>query len=245
MTFGPTPVDATRTLAPASWTEGCVTPDTLGVTELETAYGDLAALVDSLEERDTWLATGCLGLCVRDLVLHVLSDAQRALVALATPAGRSPDKDAVTYWLDSPGPDDPQWRGLRALRTMAAAYGLAALQRDFRGTTAAVVRVAARTDADEVVETQGHAMTVGDLTRTLVFEAAVHHLDLVAQLPRGGPSSRVLAVVRETLDGLLGRPGPPEWDDVTYALKATGRQELTPAEARALGVSPGRFSLIP
>jgi hypothetical protein len=31
----------------------------------------------------------------------------------------------------------------------------------------------------------------------------------------------------ETLDGVLGQPVPASWDDVEYALKATGRAQLT------------------
>jgi hypothetical protein len=215
------------------------------VEELAVQYGDLIGVIGSVSEEEAWLPTGCLGFAVRDLVLHVLSDAQRALVALAAPVDREPDRDAVTYWRDSPGPDDPQWRSLRALRTMASAYGLESLKRDWRETGGAVVALAARTDRSAVVGTQGHALAVPDLAATLVFESAVHHLDLVAHLDRPGPRPGPLRVVRATLDGLLGRPVPLGWDDVTYARKATGRQDVTPGEAEALGVAGPRFSLIP
>ena len=80
---------------------------------LRVAYDDLAALAASLREQDSWLPTRCLGWVVRDLVLHLLSDAQRGLVALAAPAAGPPDRDAVTYWVDSPSGDDPEFRNVR------------------------------------------------------------------------------------------------------------------------------------
>lgn len=74
---------------------------------LRTAYGDLSNLAGSLTEREAWLSTGCTGWSVRDLVFHLLADAQRGLVALAVPVEGSPDRDAVTYWTDAPSGDDP------------------------------------------------------------------------------------------------------------------------------------------
>src|SRR5262249_30999249 len=72
---------------------------------LRVAYGDLTVLAASLTEEDSWLPTGCRGWVMRDLVLHLLSDAQRGLVALATPSDEPPDRDAVTYWVDAPSGD--------------------------------------------------------------------------------------------------------------------------------------------
>ena len=91
---------------------------------LRVAYGDLAGLAESLSERDSWCATGCPGWAVRDVVFHLLGDAQRALVSLLTPSDGPADRTAVTYWIDSPGQHDPDSRGLRATRTMASAWGL-------------------------------------------------------------------------------------------------------------------------
>ena len=54
---------------------------------------------------------------------------------------------------------------------------------------------------------------------------------------------RALAVVRETLDALLGGQAPAGWDDATYALKGTGRLALTGEERTALGALSGRFPL--
>jgi hypothetical protein len=215
------------------------------VEQLAVQYGDLTAVIESVSEQEAWLPTGCLGFAVRDLILNVLSDAQRALVALATPVERASDRDAVTYWKDSPGPDDAQWRSLRSLRSVASAYSLDALKRDWRETARAVVALIGRTDRSWVVETQGHALTVPDLAATLVFESCVHHLDLVEQLDRPGPGAGPLGVVRATLDGLLGQSLPLDWDDVTYARKATGRRDLTSVEADSLGVAGPQFSLIP
>jgi hypothetical protein len=211
---------------------------------LREAYHGLTDLVCSVSEREAWLPTGCAGWSVRDLVLHLLSDAQRGLVALATPSTDEPDRDAVTYWHDSPSGDDPEYREVRAVRTMASAYRLARLAEEYAETARAVVWLAGRTDPRTPVATQGHTLRAADLVETLVVEAALHHLDLVVHLDRLGPAAGPLAAVRRTLDGLLGRPVPLDWDDITYARAATGRLTLTAEETAALGDDATRLPLL-
>lgn len=211
---------------------------------LETAYEDLARLALSVTEEEAWLPTGCTGWSVRDLLLHLLSDAQRGLVALATPAHATADRDAVSYWTDAPSGDDAEYRGLRGTRIVASAYGLSRLVEQYAETARAVVHLASRTPDDRVVGTQGHTLTVPDLVSTLVVEAALHHLDLVTHLTRPGPADEPLRTVRNTLDGLLGRPEPVGWDDATYARSATGRRGLTASERAALGSDADRLPLL-
>jgi hypothetical protein len=57
------------------------------------------------------------------------------------------------------------------------------------------------------------------------------------------PEPASLALVRRVLDGLLGAPVPASWDDVTAALKGTGRVPLTGADGRALGPAASKFPL--
>ncbi len=85
-------------------------------------------------------------------------------------------------------------------------------------------------------------MTVRDLVATLAVEGAVHHLDLVASLPdQPGPGPQPLALVRRTLEGLVGAPAPAFWEDRTWALIGTGRQPLTPPQRAALGTAADRL----
>ncbi|HEX8495973.1 MAG TPA: maleylpyruvate isomerase N-terminal domain-containing protein [Actinomycetales bacterium] len=214
------------------------------VTALADAYGDLAALTRELDEPRSWQPTGCSGWAVRDLVHHLLGDAQRALVALHSPAAEPPDRDHATYWSDAPGQDDPESRGLRATRTMASAWRLDALLGTYRETAAAVVRCAAEVAPGARVATQGHVLLVDHLVATLVVEAGLHHLDLVAHLDLPGPRPRALAVVRQTLDAVLGRPCPLPLYDAGWALVATGRRPPTVAERELLGLDADRLPLL-
>ena len=91
---------------------------------------------------------------------------------------------------------------------------------------------------------QGHVLGVEDLYATLAVEAAVHHLDLVVDLDRPGPGPAPLALVRRTLDGLLGRPAPVRWDDMTWARVGTGRQQLSADERKAMGSDADRLPLL-
>lgn len=217
---------------------------TTSVEALDTAYRDLSRLFGSLTEAESWRPTRCPGWVVRDLVLHLLEDAQRALVALATPVDAHPDRDAVSYWVDAPGAADPESRGVRALRSMASQCGLGYLTSTYAETTAAVCTLARRTPGQAAVATQNHVLRVDDLLATLVVEAAVHHLDAVVELDRPGPAAAPLAVVRRTLDGLLGRTVPGEWPDADWALVATGRTPPTAEHRSALGADITRLPLL-
>lgn len=214
------------------------------IDQLDRTYADLHAALRAVNGDDEWAPTGCAGWCVRDLVQHLLGDARRALVALGTPADSPPDTDSVSYWRSwSPDTDDAA-AGRRLTRVVSGVWSsLEPLRAAYVETCCAAVHLLRLADPDEPVATQGHVLTVADLTRTLLFEAAVHHLDLVANLDAPGPSAETLGLVRMTLDGLLGEPEPVGWDNATYALAATGRRPLTPAERSALGPLADRFPL--
>ncbi len=214
-----------------------------GLTALRVAYSDLATIATSIDEQGAWRPTRCAGWVVRDLLLHLLGDAQRGLVALATPASGPADRDAVTYWPDTATGADPESRELRNVRAVASAWGLGNLTRTFVETTRAVVTLAGRAAPDALVATGNHVLRVDDLLTTLAVEAAVHHLDLVVDLTRPGPRPEPLAMVRHTLDGLLGHPAPAEWPDERWALLGTGRVPPGGGERRFLGVATGRLPL--
>ncbi len=213
-------------------------------TALRIAYSDLTTIAATLDEQDAWQPTRCAGWAVRDLLVHLLGDAQRGLVALATPAAGPADRDALTYWADAPGGRDPDFRELRAQRTIASAWGLGPLSRTFGDTSRAVVTLAGRASPDAPVAAGDHVMRVDDLVTTLAVEAAVHHLDLVVALGRPGPRAEPLALVRHTLDGLLGRPAPTEWSDEWWALVGTGREPPGGRERRELGADAALLPLL-
>ncbi|MFF8997642.1 maleylpyruvate isomerase N-terminal domain-containing protein [Streptomyces achromogenes] len=212
---------------------------------LRAAYGAASAVVAGLGDEESWLPTGCTGWAVRDLLFHCVGDAQRALVALHTPTEEPADRDWVTYWQDWL----PDTVGAANGRRWARVNGSMFLEfEQLKGlcleTLAAVVHAAGAADPARRVVTQGHVLTAGDLITTLAVEATVHHLDVTVALPHApGPSPEGLAAVRATLDGLLGRPGLPEWGDAHYARVGTGRAALTAAERAALGPAADRFPL--
>ncbi|MFC9927759.1 maleylpyruvate isomerase N-terminal domain-containing protein [Streptomyces sp. NPDC127190] len=212
---------------------------------VRAAYEALSAVVAELGDEESWLPTDCTGWAVRDLVFHCLGDAQRALVALHTPASGPADRDAVSYWQEWRPDGVGAANGRRWARVSASMFlDWGQLRGLFLETLAAAAGAADGVGPGRHVATQGHVLTAGDLLLTLAVEATVHHLDLTAALPLApGPSPEGLAAVRATLDGLLGRPGLPEWSDRHYARVGTGRAALTEAERTALGAAADRFPL--
>ena len=216
---------------------------------LDAVYRNVTAVAGGLGEADLMRPSRCAGWAVADVLYHELLDARRALRTFASPADQPPDCDDVSYWTDyAPGGDAPAYAEesaahARYVRIAAAAYPPGTLAWEWSETAAAAVR-AGRACGHKAVTTQGHVLTVADFAATLAVEAAVHYLDLTVALPDApAPEPASLALVRRVLDGLLGTPVPASWDDVTAALKGTGRDPLTEADRQALGLSASRFPL--
>ncbi|MFC9693750.1 maleylpyruvate isomerase N-terminal domain-containing protein [Kribbella sp. NPDC056951] len=210
---------------------------------LGRAYGRLTETVQGLSTADFARETRCSGMPVGPLLVHVLYDAQRALIAFASPAVADPDRDFVSYWRDfPPGSDDDT----SFVRGVAAAYRKpGVLVQHWREVSEAAVRAAAV--AEGRVETQGHVLDVRDFVATLVLEATVHHLDLTLNLPDAPePDPEALRVTARTLDGLFGPEAWDviDWDTTTYVLKGTGRLPLDDADLDMLGQHADRLPLL-
>ncbi|WBB78351.1 maleylpyruvate isomerase N-terminal domain-containing protein [Micromonospora sp. WMMD882] len=227
-----------------------------GMTELRQAealaqaYAGITAVVADLDDGDLRRPTRCRGWLVADLLLHVLGDAQRALVTLASPADGPADVDQVSYWHSFPGGDTDGVADRHAwwIRRSAAAFerpgGIVRLWSD---TAPAAVRAAAAADPTAYVTTQGHVLRVADFLATLTTEAVLHHLDLIVDLPdAAGPGPLARAVTVSTMDGLLGDDvvRPARWTGDEHLLKAAGRLPLSDADHTELGPAADRFPLL-
>ena len=201
---------------------------------LDRAYGGVSDLAAGLSPNDLLATSRCHGWVVSDVLFHLLGDAQRALIGLASPVDDPPDRDFVTYWagyVQEAAAAANATAGIWATKRAAAAFldgrGAALLWRD---TAPAVVRAAGYADPHGRITTQGHVLAVADFLATLVTEAVIHHIDMSVNLsgaPR--PDDAALAVATQTLDGLLDRraPGvtwPAGRSAEDYLLSATGRQ---------------------
>jgi hypothetical protein len=191
---------------------------------LGEVYGAFTALVSELPDEDFARRTRAEAWSLRELLLHQLLDAQRALVAFASPTGREPDVDELTYWTPfRPSEGDGGAAHAAFVVRAAAAYdGPGGLVDQWRTTAAAAVRAAAAAPPAGRVETQGHVIAVPDLVSTLVTEATIHLLDATLEVPGAVPPD-ALAHTRRVLEGIRGGPLAPARDDVEAVLQATGR----------------------
>ncbi|MFF5370934.1 maleylpyruvate isomerase N-terminal domain-containing protein [Streptomyces sp. NPDC013187] len=208
-------------------------------------WAALRATVADLSDEDFGRPSGCTGWLVRDLVCHLIVDAQDVLITLATPSDREPTRDALTYWDVSDTPptgDDP----LDALTVrLAAAYedpGLLKFHLDDVGSAAG--RAAVFADPSGRVGTRDEVLTVGDFLSTYVMEWTLHHLDLIAHLPGAElPPAEGLVRSREMLERIAGGPFPSSFPDVDALLIGTGRRAPTEAEQAELGHLASRVPL--
>ncbi len=203
----------------------------------------LAAVAETPDE-DFERPSGCAGWLVRDLVCHLVIDAQDVLITLVTPAESAPTVNADTYWkpVAPPTGDDP----LDALiPRLAAAYGeprLLKFHLDDVGSAAG--RAAALADPAARVATQGEVLTAGDYLSAYVLEWTLHHLDLVARLPSAaGPPAEPLAAARASLERIAGDVFPASFSDRDALLIGTGRRAPDAAERAALGDLAARLPI--
>jgi uncharacterized protein (TIGR03083 family) len=206
----------------------------------------LRTAVAELPDADFARPSGCAGWLVRDLVCHLVIDAQDVLITLVTPAETEPTRDAVTYWEVAETPptgDDP----LDALTVrLAAAYGepwLLKFHLDDVGSAAG--RAAELADPGLRVGTRGEVLTAGDYLSAYVLEWTLHHLDLVANLPDAAqPPAEGLARTREILEKIAGTGFPASFSDKDALLVGTGRRTPSDAERAELGELAARLPLV-
>jgi hypothetical protein len=213
--------------------------------DFSRSWSALLAAVGEVTDEDFDQPSGCRGWLVRDLVCHLVIDAQDVLITLVTPADSAPTADATTYWdlVEPPSGDDP----LDALiPRLAAAYGDPALLRfhlDDVGSAAG--RAAELADPAALVSTKDKVLTAGDYLRAYVLEWTLHHLDLVARLPSAPrPPVQTLAAARTGLERIAGAPFPAELSDTDALLVGTGRRAPTADETAALGGLAARLPLV-
>ncbi|MFE9442016.1 maleylpyruvate isomerase N-terminal domain-containing protein [Streptomyces sp. NPDC006602] len=205
----------------------------------------LRTAVAELQDEDFARPSGCTGWLVRDLVCHLIIDAQDVLITLVTPAETEPTRDAVTYWeiVEAPTGDDP----LDALIVrLAAAYEepwLLKFHLDDVGSAAG--RAAELADPALRVGTRGQVLTAGDYLCAYVLEWTLHHLDLIAHLPDAAePPAEGLARSRELLEKIAGAAFPPTFSDKDALLIGTGRRAPTDAERAELGESAAQLPFV-
>ncbi|MFF9198235.1 maleylpyruvate isomerase N-terminal domain-containing protein [Streptomyces sp. NPDC014779] len=212
------------------------------------AWSALRAAVAALAEEDFERPSGCTGWLVRDLVCHLVIDAQDVLITLATPAApdAAPTCDAASYWQVSDRPptgDDP----LDALTVrLAAAYqdpGLLTFHLDDVGSAAG--RAAVLADPALRVETKGEVLTVVDYLDAYVLEWTLHHLDLIAHLPAGAPQppAATLGAARALLERVAGAEFPATLSDTAALLAGTGRRAPDETERAAFAAAGVRIPL--
>lgn len=202
--------------------------------------------VAGLPDEDFSQPSGCTGWLVRDLVCHLIIDAQDILITLVTPAATKPTRNAVTYWdvtRTPPAGDDP----LDALTVrLAAAYQeprLLKFHLDDIGSAAG--RAAGLADPNLRVSTRDEVLTAGDYLCAYVMEWTLHHLDLIAHLPDAAePPAEGLARSREMLEEIAGAAFPASFSDKDALLAGTGRRAPAGAEKAALGELAAKLPLV-
>jgi uncharacterized protein (TIGR03083 family) len=212
------------------------------VEALAAEYGLISEIVSALSPVELAQWSGCAGWTNADLIFHMLLDAQRALVALNSPGSGPVDRDFVTYWEGFVATDEGSRDHARFVRINAASHrDPTTIGSRWVGTAGAAVRNARTSEVDPIT-TQGHVLTAADFIATLVVEATIHHLDLVANLAgKSAPAAEAASLTTATLDGLLNVPQPAHWSGETYILKATGRAPLTVEDRTVLGAASDRI----
>jgi hypothetical protein len=216
------------------------------VGQFSDSWAALRAAVAALDPQDFAQPSGCAGWLVRDLVCHLVIDAQDVLITLVTPTDAESTRNALTYWEVSRTPPtgkDP----LDALTVrLAAAYGDPALLKfHLDDVGSAAERAADLADPHARVGTQGQVLTVGDYLDAYVLEWTLHHLDLVAHLPGvPSPPAAGLARSRAMLGDITGARFPAEFSDDDTLRLGTGRRAPTDLELTALGETAAQLPFI-
>ncbi|MFF1637631.1 maleylpyruvate isomerase N-terminal domain-containing protein [Streptomyces sp. NPDC058246] len=206
----------------------------------------LRTAVAELTDKDFEQPSGCTGWLVRDLVCHLIIDAQDVLITLATPAEAEPTVNAVTYWhVEDQPPTGEDPLDALTLRLAAAYEEPRLLQFHLDDVGSAAGRAAELADPGVRVSTRDEVLTVGDYLSAYVLEWTLHHLDLIAHLPAAAePPTEGLARSRATLEKIADAAFPASFTDKDALLVGTGRRAPTDAEKAELGELAAQLPLV-
>ncbi|MEV5322820.1 maleylpyruvate isomerase N-terminal domain-containing protein [Nonomuraea sp. N2-4H] len=214
--------------------------------DFSRSWAALRAAVADLDDDAFAEPSGCAGWLVRDLVCHLIVDAQDVLITLVTPTDQPPTRDAITYWdvTDTPPTGDDPLDKLTV--RLAAAYEdpyLLKFHLDDVGSAAG--RAAELADPAQRVTTRDEVLTTGDYLSAYVLEWTLHHLDLIAHLQGvPGPPAEGLARSREMLEKIAGAAFPASFSDEAALLVGTGRRAPTASEKDELGELAARLPFV-
>ena len=211
-----------------------------------TTWAALRTAVDHLSDDDFTQPSGCSGWLIRDLVCHLIIDAQDVLITLATPTEAEPTHNAVTYWNVSTTPptgDDPP--DALIVRLAAAYEEPRLLKFHLDDLGAAAGRAADLADPGMRVSTKDEILTAGDYLSAYVLEWTLHHLDLIVNLAdAAGPPADGLTRSREMLETIAGAAFPASFSDKDALLVGTGRRAPTHADNAELGELAAKLPLV-
>ncbi|TQS39916.1 maleylpyruvate isomerase N-terminal domain-containing protein [Cryptosporangium phraense] len=203
---------------------------TVALRDAQDAFDAAAARFDTLLAEITDVQqlarSRCSGWQVCDVIAHLHLGLAEMITGFAYPTDAPADTDFVSYWRHRPAADPARdVAQARFVRLVSSAYAKpSGLIGHVRPTVDAARRFVALA-GDGRIEFQDQILPVGDFIATWVVEIALHHLDVLVDLPGlPRPPANALALIATTLDDLRGDPTRPhDWDDETYALAGSGR----------------------
>jgi mycothiol maleylpyruvate isomerase-like protein len=210
------------------------------------SWSELLAAVAGLRDSEFSQRSGCSAWKVRDLVCHLIIDAQDVLITLVTPTDAEPTRNAVTYWDVSDSALTGQDPLDALIVRLAAAYEEPQLMKfHLDDVGSAARRAAALCDPDMRVGTRGEVLTARDYLSAYILETTLHHLDLVAYLPHvAGPARDSLARSREMLTQIAGAAFPQSFSDIDALLIGTGRRAASESEISELADKAMKLPLV-
>lgn len=214
------------------------------------SWTSLLTAATDLPDRALVRPSGCRGWLVRDLLCHLVIDAQDVLITLATPAETAPTADALSYWTPRPtAPDGTDPLDALTVRLAAAYEDPSLLRGHLEDVGGAAGRAALLAHGDLPVATQGMTLTVRDYLGAYVLEGTLHHLDLIAHLDPAeappGPPAAGLAEARDMVERRLRLRLPETWADADALRIATGRRPPSAPQQAELDALGPRGQMLP
>ena len=178
--------------------------------------------VDAFDELGLLGFSRCHGWTRLDVVTHVLAGWQEMLGGMVSAVDSEPTVDSATYWpsfAEEMASEDPV-AVLMSQRRRTASYARPASAVAQLHDVGAALRRGVDSFPDRRCLWQQQVFEPGDFLTIWAVEDAVHHLDLLSDVPAPADALRL---TRATVEALYGERLPDVWSDEDATLIGTGR----------------------